>query len=585
MKTTRQIINEWFAQLPKGYALPPYSMHELEVLRGVVKKHGINQIDVNALNEVLNTVAIDEASIMKGNVPKGGYKPGQMFVAKDGIAAVWKKLGVVPGVVIQQVTDLVPNTSKSNKGIHIVNDPNSVAQFIKTFKVVSPEDSPAFGKKIVVGTTDRSGYAGDWNKGFNTTSSVEGSRGEPTGADWESLLVLAYNSIGDQVDKTSQEWKQVGQYWPEYGAAANKIARHMERLLEATQLRQMGATRATLSPEWTGVNSTPKTDIIGEDADDRISLKKAGGSQLMSAGKDETVSTFQAAARMVSSRHPRKVKQLIDDIGEKMGRLAVIGSIDKFYDPIKRAPKPNAPKEVVKQIEQLLQNATQLTQDINLVFSKDSTFKQYFCFEAATGTNKFSDRIAVANQLLEFDAKRAAVSHYLPIHVPEDADPIAASTKFYVSFKSSGGSSGLTLRAQVKKLVNASYEYEGKLVEGIDGTSIKTFRQIVTEALLDEHDLFESGVLTESVDDLDMLNEWDWLAKIKSNLTNASSTVVDAAKRIYTKITTALEAAFEQIKKMGRLMFDKLMEFLGLEVEDVSVESSGPWDINWLLAK
>ena len=44
-----------------------------------------------------------------------------------------------------------------------------------------------------------------------------------------------------------------------------------------------------ISKEWKGTNKTPKTDLIY--ADERISLK-SGGSQLLSAGKFESISTL-----------------------------------------------------------------------------------------------------------------------------------------------------------------------------------------------------------------------------------------------------------------------------------------------------
>ena len=43
-------------------------------------------------------------------------------------------------------------------------------------------------------------------------------------------------------------------------------------------------------PQWEGKNKTPKTDI--KSGRNKISLKKFGGSQLMSIGTAEAVSTF-----------------------------------------------------------------------------------------------------------------------------------------------------------------------------------------------------------------------------------------------------------------------------------------------------
>ena len=36
------IIREWFYRLPKGYAQPPYSKKEMDVLHAVLEEHNVN---------------------------------------------------------------------------------------------------------------------------------------------------------------------------------------------------------------------------------------------------------------------------------------------------------------------------------------------------------------------------------------------------------------------------------------------------------------------------------------------------------------------------------------------------------------
>lgn len=43
----REIINEWFAHLPKGYALPPYTQQEEEVLHQVLQKYNVSRSELN----------------------------------------------------------------------------------------------------------------------------------------------------------------------------------------------------------------------------------------------------------------------------------------------------------------------------------------------------------------------------------------------------------------------------------------------------------------------------------------------------------------------------------------------------------
>ncbi len=64
------------------------------------------------------------------------------------------------------------------------------------------------------------------------------------------------------------------------------------------ELKQLGASTLPINPEWKGTNKTPKTDLIY--GKQKISLKKSGGSQLMSGGQAESISTFEAAKGMYS---------------------------------------------------------------------------------------------------------------------------------------------------------------------------------------------------------------------------------------------------------------------------------------------
>ena len=43
----RQIVNEWFARLEKGYALEPYTKHELQLLESVIKRHNLKLTEKN----------------------------------------------------------------------------------------------------------------------------------------------------------------------------------------------------------------------------------------------------------------------------------------------------------------------------------------------------------------------------------------------------------------------------------------------------------------------------------------------------------------------------------------------------------
>lgn len=70
----KQIVNEWFARLQKGYALPPYTEDELQVLDEVLNNHkikkpeAVNGSSISIIDETLD-VQIEESEIRKIFIP------------------------------------------------------------------------------------------------------------------------------------------------------------------------------------------------------------------------------------------------------------------------------------------------------------------------------------------------------------------------------------------------------------------------------------------------------------------------------------------------------------------------------------
>jgi hypothetical protein len=60
----KQIVNEWFARLEKGYAQPPYTKHELKVLDTVLKRNNIYKsaylLEAGGINQTIDTVDSSE---------------------------------------------------------------------------------------------------------------------------------------------------------------------------------------------------------------------------------------------------------------------------------------------------------------------------------------------------------------------------------------------------------------------------------------------------------------------------------------------------------------------------------------------
>ena len=127
---------------------------------------------------------------------------------------------------------------------------------------------------------------------------VKASGSPPTGAEWEDVIVYAYNKLNNKT--TDPETIAVAEKFSNYMDVADKIASNFNSQLKAKQLVQTGRGMGSISlgPIWKEVgakNKTPKTDIASSDFKEKISLKKAGGSQLASPTKAEAIAIVKAA--------------------------------------------------------------------------------------------------------------------------------------------------------------------------------------------------------------------------------------------------------------------------------------------------
>jgi hypothetical protein len=372
----------------------------------------------------------------------------------------------------------------------------------------------------------------------------------PAGEDWEALIVVAHNNKFE-----GPEWERAEKFWESYGEAAQKIAKDFKSKLKQKSLKQFGSSRATLNTEWRGKNSTPKTDIIGNNVN--ISLKKKGGSQVLSGAKEEVISTFFAASQYVSKNETKMLQDFIDMLEEKMKTLYYDGTVTNLKNKISTGeltPKKNA---VVKEYEKMVLDIKQLTKMLNDEIFNSEKFKLAFTFEAATGTSKFSSKEAVADTLVGFDADNGVVSKILTIKKIEDAKPIADATKFYFSFKSTGKNPMIAMRGQIGEskrktkvttlseiLVSEFGKFNKELGEGIEETLMRE---------------------TSNINELNILNNLtNFIEKIPGAVKGIKDKFVDIVKNIFEKISKA----FDSIKKMGAKMIDGLMDFFGFDIDD-----------------
>ena len=391
------------------------------------------------------------------------------------------------------------------------------------------------------------------------------SSGEPKGEDWESLIAVAVNRINKLKWKKGEEWKRAEKFWSDYQKPSMKLGEAFISEFGLTDLKQLGDATLPTNTKWKGRNKTPKTDLLH--GTHKISLKKHGGSQLMSAGTAEAISTFEAAMGRysISKEGKKAVTSLMNSVQKNMGAMSTkgtIGAIEKLRDANPKSRRPAAVNARIKEMEGLQVNAELLTKKLDKLF-KDKQFKKYFCWEAATGEAKFKPSPkGIANVIVTFK-DTGTIYDRLDLDKPSGAGQILSKGNgFYVSFKTGGGGSRpyLALRSKklsaIKKLLNL-------------GDDIPTFKTIIMEE-------YKKEFINESVEYLDEFKLFD---KLKRKIKDVSKDVVDRAGKILSAVMKRISEAFDYILKLGEQMLQGFLIFFGLSISNVAVEGGGKYPL------
>ena len=398
----------------------------------------------------------------------------------------------------------------------------------------------------------------------NGLSTVSGSN--PKGEDWESIIAVAVNKLQGKRWNQGDEWDRAQKFWGDWEEQGMKLGQEFINKLGVKKLEQLGASTLPISKEWKGTNKTPKTDLI--DGKKKISLKKAGGSQLLSAGKFEAISTVESAMRMYSidPTGKRKVESLIDNLEKKMIKLSTKDTVSKIEKLAKKSNLSPADKKKVAELDQGQLYAKELTTEMENLFNSEALMKEFFCWEAATGENKFGKGSqGVANQVVTFK-ETGKITDILDLKSPSQAGKILAKgNNFYVSFKSSSGSPPyLSLRSKKlsnKQLMANSYQ--------------PTFAEIIKEECAKER--IGMQVLHEGK--VEQLDEFQMFNRLVTKAKNVASSIKNQAKKILEGIMKRMKAAFDFIKKQGRRLIDAVLNFFGLDIKSIKITGGGKYPI------
>lgn len=160
---------------------------------------------------------------------------------------------------------------------------------------------------------------------------------------------------------------------------------------------------------WQG-GGIPKTDIyVGKV---KISLKQAGGSQLMSARRGEALSTFRAAIEYMNEEASGETDKLVKLIETSMKRFFTpkgvnINTFKFFVKQLKKQGPSRIKKAVRDKIDEfnaIDKAVRQVTPLLTEFMTNNTEFRRWFVYEAATGQTKFTpDKFADANWVVEFN--------------------------------------------------------------------------------------------------------------------------------------------------------------------------------------
>jgi hypothetical protein len=211
----------------------------------------------------------------------------------------------------------------------------------------------------------------------------------------------------------------------------------------------MKMDRRTISTFWIESSGrelpepTPKCDALLEDESIRLSLKEAGGSQLMSAGAGESLATFKSAERSLTESGRvseefltsfKKLKSLLEDSLSKVD-LEIEGhtktelkyflrELRSLKDEVDGGESNKTTKQlsalikkhhlksgILRRVQEIFSSLVSkdeklkkdLQNEMNKFFSGNEAFKRFFVFEAASGYRKFNIPRPKANYFLIFN--------------------------------------------------------------------------------------------------------------------------------------------------------------------------------------
>ena len=309
-------------------------------------------------------------------------------------------------------------------------------------------------------------------------------------ADWEKVICVSYNMKTGMSENEAISAAEIIDFKPKHKDAlpvGEKIIENSFGRNTPNVMTHYGQGQGTLTKEWDGYflkytgksasspTKTPKTDmkLPGKN----ISLKKYGGSQLMSGGQAETLATLGFAY----DNAPTSIKSIaFDTAWNKLNK-----DIEEQYVSFKLPPggqigkiasgKMRADNKLKSLVKDSLTKQKAMTQALTQIFNT-TEIKKEVVREAMSGRAKFADQESAATHMMKFgtDGKGEFVA------IDEKlVSKYTSATSFNISFKTSG-TGGRAWTA-----LKGIYKEENEILDDIITESItETDKEFLKENIL-----------------------------------------------------------------------------------------------------
>ena len=366
-----------------------------------------------------------------------------------------------------------------------------------------------------------------------------------TDAAKEMEYVLVDAAGGDSGKKVYPKLEPFAQ--KNFGGTSLDLGKHIIDGIGLTKAGGFMAATGTITkkkwpdetPQWTGGNKTPKTDIVL--GDKKVSLKK-GSSQLMSGGPDESKSTYRTAVENTTSFDLTNLATAVEDgiknllpstVGDFMGGVDLQKKGGTVYKNTKQkkgklgdvAPGTFDKDTVLKAADDHNQA---LKKKFAQLFANNIEFKKNFVYEAMTGAVKFDRGPAAADWFLVVDFDGTFEMNEVKSADDPYVSTVLSKVKPDVKFKSTAVKKKID---GVKNQKTGHYRFWS--VVGLGYTA-------AVKNLNNAHEDYENGELLQEG-------------------------FFDAVKKIYKKFEQFLTRVFMKMKEYITSSVNNMAEFLGVE--------------------